>query len=145
MTDQSRIEAYIDLLEGLTAGNVQLVRDYCRVDVRFRDPFNEAHDVDAFVAILAKMFAKLDDIEFRVTDRAYSSDGVFLRWVFAFRAGAGSARHTIEGVSVVKFDGQGLVIEHVDYWDAASQVYEGIPVLGPVLRAIRRRLGRAGS
>jgi steroid delta-isomerase len=143
MTDRSHIDAYIDLLEGLTASNVGALRDHCRTDVHFRDPFNDIHGVDAFVEILTKMFADLREIEFSVSDRAYSSDSVFLRWDFAFRSGAGSTRRSIEGVSVINFDDQGLVTEHVDYWDAVSQIYEGLPVIGLVLRAIRRRLGRS--
>lgn len=140
MTDRSHIDAYIDLLEGLTASNVDALRDRCRADIHFRDPFNDIHGVDAFVEVLAKMFVDLHGIEFRVTDRAYSSDGVFLRWTFGFRSGARSAYRTIEGMSVVKLDDKGLVTEHVDYWDAASQIYESVPLLGLALRAIRRRL-----
>jgi hypothetical protein len=33
------------------------------------------------------------------------------------------------------------VVEHIDYWDAAEQIYERLPVLGNVLRPIRERLG----
>jgi steroid delta-isomerase len=145
MTDRSHVDAYIDLLEGLTASNVDTLRGRCRADVHFRDPFNDICGVDVFVEILIKMFADLREIEFSVTDRAYSSDGVFLRWDLAFRSGAGSTRRRIEGMSVITFDDQGLVTEHVDYWDAASQVYEALPVIGVVLRAIRRRLGRNAS
>ena len=42
----------------------------------------------------------------------------------------------------------GRVAEHVDYWDPAAQLYERVPVLGWLMRRIRRRLavpaGRAG-
>jgi len=35
----------------------------------------------------------------------------------------------------------GKVVEHIDYWDAAEQVYERLPLLGPILRRVRQRLG----
>jgi hypothetical protein len=46
----------------------------------------------------------------------------------------------IEGVSEVRFDAAELVVEHVDYWDPAAAVYERLPLLGGVLRGLRRRL-----
>jgi hypothetical protein len=40
----------------------------------------------------------------------------------------------------VHFDQSGKVAAHLDHWDAASQLYEHVPLLGGVLRIIRRRL-----
>jgi hypothetical protein len=33
-----------------------------------------------------------------------------------------------------------LIVLHRDFWDAAQQVYEKIPLLGSVVRMIRRKL-----
>jgi hypothetical protein len=35
------------------------------------------------------------------------------------------------------------VSEHRDYWDAAEELYEQIPVLGAVMRWLKRRANRA--
>jgi hypothetical protein len=34
---------------------------------------------------------------------------------------------------------------HLDHWDAAAQVYEQIPLLGSVLRVLRRKLSLPGT
>jgi hypothetical protein len=36
-----------------------------------------------------------------------------------------------------------LIAIHRDYWDAAQELYEKIPVLGAVLRGLRRKLSIA--
>ena len=35
---------------------------------------------------------------------------------------------------------EGRVLEHLDYWDATLAL-EGIPVLGRIVKSVRRRLG----
>jgi hypothetical protein len=45
----------------------------------------------------------------------------------------------------VQFDPDGRVAEHIDYWDPAGQVYETIPILGLLMRALRRRLAATPS
>jgi hypothetical protein len=32
------------------------------------------------------------------------------------------------------------VVDHRDYWDAAEELYETLPLLGTLLRALRSRL-----
>jgi steroid delta-isomerase len=38
------------------------------------------------------------------------------------------------------FAPDGRVREHVDYWDPVEGLYDSLPVLGPALRLVRRRL-----
>jgi hypothetical protein len=40
----------------------------------------------------------------------------------------------------VRFDPEGLVTLHQDYWDAGAGLYEHMPVLGRLIGAIRARL-----
>ena len=43
-------------------------------------------------------------------------------------------------MSEVIFNEQGMVIEHIDYWDSGEQFYEKIPIIGGLLRIIKNRL-----
>jgi hypothetical protein len=40
----------------------------------------------------------------------------------------------------LEFNAQGLVALHRDYWDAAEELYEQLPLLGTVLRGVKKRL-----
>ena len=42
--------------------------------------------------------------------------------------------------SHLRFAADGRIAYHRDYWDAAEEVYEKVPLLGGLLRRIKRRL-----
>jgi hypothetical protein len=45
----------------------------------------------------------------------------------------------VRGASHVVFNESGLVTMHRDYWDAAEELYEKLPVLGGVMRWLKKR------
>ena len=47
----------------------------------------------------------------------------------------------IQGASRLQFAADGRVASHRDYWDSGRELYEHLPLLGVLLRALRRRLG----
>ena len=46
---------------------------------------------------------------------------------------------TVRGASHLVLDPQGLIVLHRDYWDAAEELYEKLPVVGALMRWLRRR------
>ena len=46
----------------------------------------------------------------------------------------------VEGLTEVKFGEDGRVSLHIEHWDAARQLYEHFPLIGPLLRHLRRRI-----
>jgi steroid delta-isomerase len=118
----------------------ELARFYVE-DAYFRDPFNEVRRRADIEAIFARMFDSLDAPRFTVTGRFVQGEEAVLLWEFEFavRAWRPRERHLIGGVSHLRFTPDGRVAAHRDYWDAA-ELYETLPVLGAVLRAIKRRM-----
>ena len=134
---RAALDAYAAFYETLTPESLDRLEDLCAPDVRFRDPFNDVTGVAALRAILQGMFRDVAEPRFEVTDRAVSGRTCYLRWTFTY----GSARtRRIDGVSEVHFDESGKVIAHLDHWDAAGQIYEHVPVLGGLIRLVKRRL-----
>jgi len=48
----------------------------------------------------------------------------------------------VRGASHLRFDAAGKVVLHRDYWDAAEELYAKLPVLGGLMRYLKR-MGRA--
>jgi hypothetical protein len=86
------------------------------------------------------MYQRLEEPRFEVLAQALDGEVGLLHWRFQFRLRGAARGRCIEGMSRVAFDAQGLVTEHVDHWDPAEQVYAGLPLLGALLRWLRRRL-----
>ena len=106
-------ESYRAYLEALTPQSLEQLADYVAADVRFTDPFNDVRGADAMRRVLSHMFDTVGPVAFRVSHM---------------------------GMSTIRFNADGLVSEHADYWDGASALYEKLPVIGTMLAWIRRRL-----
>jgi hypothetical protein len=46
----------------------------------------------------------------------------------------------MRGVSHLKFDADGKVNFHRDYWDTAEELYMKVPLIGSLMRSLRRVL-----
>jgi hypothetical protein len=133
------LERYARFWEELSAARLPALADLLARDVRFKDPFNDVRGVAATMAVMRAMFDH-GSPSFAISERALGAAGTgFLRWRCTIARARGPAI-VLEGVSEIRFDAAGLVIEHVDHWDAAEQVYEHVPVLGALLRMVKRRL-----
>jgi len=75
---------------------------------------------------------------FRITERWEHERGAALVWDFTFESG-GSTR-TVRGASHLRLAPDGRIAYHRDYWDVAEELYEKVPLLGTLMRAIKRRL-----
>jgi steroid Delta-isomerase len=141
MTDiAAKAAAYAAYFERVAPDNLDELRELCAADVRFRDPFNDVRGQDQIVRIFSKMFEDVAEPTFEVVDNAVSGSNSYLRWVFRFKNKKNGKTFSIEGMTEVHFDQVGLVTAHLDHWDAASQLYEHVPLLGGVLRLVRKRL-----
>lgn len=90
-------------------------------------------------AVFHHMFATLDEPRFEVIEGMIEGDQCFLVWNFHFRRRGRRAVGSIHGASHLRSTTEGRVTLHRDYWDAAQQVYEVVPVLGAVMGWLRRR------
>ncbi|OIQ85180.1 snoaL-like domain protein [mine drainage metagenome] len=134
----------IEFFESLCPASLPRIGQIYRADASFKDPFNEVTGVDAITAIFRHMFETTEDPRFTVLDVIDDAGQCFLTWNFHFRSiGLRRRDWMIHGASRIEFDSDGLVRRHRDYWDAAEEFYEALPLLGAVLRTIKRQLRAA--
>ena len=109
-------------------------------DALFKDPFNEVRGIAPISAIFRHMYQQVDAPRFTVLTRVLQGDDAFLTWEFAFRMRRFSAaEQVIRGATHVQFNANGLVCLHRDYWDAAEELYEKLPILGGLMRWLKKR------
>ena len=138
----ARVARLVALFEALAPADLARLDRFYAADVRFKDPFNEVHGVDAVQRIFAHMFATLDEPRFVVHDVVVQGDHCFLTWEFLFRLRRfGRRPQVVRGGSHLRFDAQGRVFWHRDYWDAAEELYEKLPLVGALMRWLKRQAG----
>jgi hypothetical protein len=135
------LDAVVQWFEQLTPATVQHVSRYYAADARFKDPFNDVRGVPAIEAIFVHMFEALIDPRFVVTGRVAQGAQCFLTWEFrfGFRNFHQGREQVILGASHLVFDAAGKVQLHRDYWDAAEELYEKLPLVGGLMRWLKRR------
>lgn len=134
----AQIEAYFQALRRESVGDIGC---YYTEDARFKDPFNEVEGLAAIAGIYRHMFDKLDAPRFVIIGRWERAGGVMLAWDFHFcmKLFKPGRQQVIHGVSQLELAADGRIRLHRDYWDAAEELYEKLPVLGALMRFLKRR------
>jgi steroid delta-isomerase len=52
----------------------------------------------------------------------------------------GDERQCIRGATLLRLGADGRISDHRDYWDAAEELYEKLPLIGALMRWLRRRI-----
>jgi ketosteroid isomerase-like protein len=83
-----------------------------------------------------------EDTRIEFHDAARSGDDFYFRWTMTirFKSLAGGRPVESAGMTHVRFSEQGKVLLHKDFWDPAAGLYEHVPVLGSLIRMVRRRI-----
>jgi hypothetical protein len=127
--------------ETLTPDSVAQLHAHYHPQATFKDPFNEVQGLPDIARIFRHMYVALDQPHFLITAQLVDGTQAFLSWEFRFRFKRFDTTtwQTVRGASHVVFNPQGLVTLHRDYWDAAEELYEKLPVLGSVMRWLKKR------
>ena len=139
----ARVARVVQLFEGLVPDDLGPQGRLAQVydpQAHFKDPFNEVQGLAAIRAIFEHMFRSLQSPRFVVIDIVAQGDDAFLTWDFHCRTrGRGATELRIHGASHLRFSADGRVQVHRDYWDAAEELYEQLPLIGALMRWLKRR------
>ena len=142
-TPHSPVEPLVHFFETLSPAGVARMDEFYAPDTWFKDPFNEVQGLAQVQQIFSHMYVALDRPRFVVTAQVVDGSQCFLTWNFEFyfRRRGPQQLQTIRGASHISFNEAGLVARHRDYWDAAEELYEKLPLLGSLMRWLKKRAG----
>jgi steroid delta-isomerase len=127
-----RIVKWYENLSPITLSSIDTIYDD---EVFFKDPFNEIVGIENLKSVFEKMFEQLPMAKFYILDVVEEEDVAFMNWQMSFKAFGKD--QIIHGVSHLKFFGNKLNY-HRDYWDSSEELFEKIPVVGPVFNLTRK-------
>lgn len=135
------VRRLIDFFEHITPDTVKNLNQHYAADASFKDPFNEVNNLPAIEHIFSEMFEKVNKPRFVVHTAFEQGEHVFLGWHFLFEMKHYKAGQVqcCRGSCHLRLNESGLVLSHRDYWDAAEELYEKIPILGALMRWIKKQ------
>ena len=137
------IAHFIETYSQLTKDNLAGLEKVYHKDVVFEDP---AHCINGWYELhryFKNLYSTINSCEFVVHSWLADESQAFVQWTMTFShpdLEKGRSR-IVEGCSRLEFKEE-QVIYHRDYFDLGEMIYEGVPLLGKVIRHIKTRLGQ---
>ena len=138
-------EKFTALYADLSEKNVQArVRKTYAPDAWFNDTVATEVGIDAIEKYLLKTARGSEMIKGTTRDVAVSGSDCYVRWTLEVRTKnlAGGKPIVTEGVSQLRFDEQGRIVLHQDFWNPAAGIYQHLPLLGPAIRYVNSLIGK---
>lgn len=86
----------------------------------------------------------MESFEVTIDDVARSGEDHYFRWTMIFSApklAKGEPIHSV-GMSQVRFNAEGKVVFHQDFWDSGRNIFGQAPVTGGLIQFIRNRIAK---
>lgn len=111
-------------------------------DAFLNDTLKTLHGSPAIRDYFIKTAQGLNGMTVVFDDVAVSGQNYYFRWTMDTQMKHLAKGQTIRtiGITMVRFDPQGRVLLHQDFWDSAQGVWDHVPVLGSVIRWIQSSL-----
>lgn len=139
----NQLAQLLDWYATLTPATIGRAAQFYADDVHFRDPFNDARGVAAVETIMRHMFASSERPRFLIGECIAQGEQAFVTWRFVFELRG--QEYQVHGGTHFRFNAAGKVTLHRDYWDAAEELLQKLPLVGAPLRWLRRRFSATGS
>ena len=138
----AQVAHIVQFFETLTPQSVANLGQIYDPQARFTDPFNAVVGLAAISHIFEHMFVSLLQPRFVVTQQVLQGSQFFLTWEFrfCFKGYKAGQEQVILGATHLVLSHTGLITVHRDYWDAAQELYEKLPVLGSLMRWLKKRV-----
>ncbi len=134
---------FIELYSQLNKTNLDRLYSIYAKDIIFNDPAHHIEGIDALFAYFENLYTNIIQCDFEIHQKVREGDSAFINWTLTMRhpkVAKGEVRK-ISGCSYLVFKA-GQVCYHKDYFDLGALIYEGLPLIGILIKAIKKRLGK---
>ncbi|CAN5841131.1 hypothetical protein BH11MYX2_BH11MYX2_41360 [soil metagenome] len=135
------LRRFRELYDQFSPQQIARVEEIYAPTFAFRDPFHTiSADYVKLRAYFTRVLTALDYSKFITEDEAVGADGAYVRWRWEWKRKPHHPIRSVPGVTHLRFAADERILEHHDLFDAAEGFYETLPVVGGILRSIKRRL-----
>ncbi|MFB2121468.1 nuclear transport factor 2 family protein [Parapedobacter sp. 2B3] len=107
-------------------------------NVLFIDPIHRISGIENLKSYFKKLDSNLIEGSFRFIDESIRDNTAYLQWEMNLRLKRPRKNVKASGISVLTVEQK--ITRHRDYFDAGELFYENIPVLGSIIRSIKKKM-----
>ncbi|MFT7088340.1 MAG: limonene-1,2-epoxide hydrolase [Glaciecola sp.] len=112
------------------------------LDVLFIDPISQHRGLAAIEIYFAKLLENIKDCHFVIHSQQTCDNGqCIVNWTMKFKTAKMKQGKpiTVDGITMLKLENDKITFQR-DYYDLGQMVYENIPLLGIIIKKIRRSM-----
>ena len=136
------LERFISVYKQLDKNNLTTLGDIYSSDIYFCDPAHQISGLEALITYFSELYQNVENVTFTFGDLILDDQQATLTWQMGVRHPRlnKGQDYSVEGISLLRLNSEGLVCYHRDYFDLGALLYERIPLLGSVIIRIKERL-----
>lgn len=130
-----------DLFTGYTYENIQQKLPKVYADkIYFRDAFKQYNTSNELCSYMLQGVQAVAGVKFVFNHTMRSKDEFFIEWTMSIQFKGKEDFESSIGMSRFRFNSEGQVIFHQDYWDPTTLIYEKIPIAKQLIHFVQKRL-----
>ncbi len=141
--EEAAIQRVIDLWKSYTVENLEAhFEEVYATNFYFRDAFHTMSDRNELKAYLLESARNVRECTFEFQDVGRHEGNYYFRWIMKVSLKRDPEGHVTQslGMSHMRFNADGKVIFHQDYWDPTDVVYRHIPVANWLIKKVKDRM-----
>ena len=106
--------------------------------IYFRDAFKQFNSSEELLPYMLKGVNSVNKANFEFNKILIVEGELFIEWTMSIQfKGKKDSEHSI-GMSRFRFNSEGKIIFHQDYWDPTTIIYEKIPIARQLIRLVQK-------
>lgn len=120
----------------------KIIRETYAEKFYFNDTFKVINDIDTLIPYMMETAQKVKSTTVKILDTAHSGSDYYIRWamVMEFDVKRKDIYSRSTGMTQLRFNSDGQIIFHQDFWDSTEGFYQHLPYIGYFIRKIRSKL-----
>jgi ketosteroid isomerase-like protein len=138
-----QLEHFKELYRTMSADNLDGLGEVYAKDICFVDPAHEINGLEQLHRYFQALYQNISTINFDFNHVQYVGDEAFVLWSMTYSHPRLNRNKpvTVPGATHLRMEPGGKIVYHRDYFDLGAMLYEQLPVLGKIIKTIRRKLG----
>jgi hypothetical protein len=134
---------FTDAYQQLSVENLACLKSVYHPDVEFQDPLHELSGFASLAGYFDDLYENVSSCRFVINQVMYKDNNAAIYWTMTYQHKKlnGGKSIEVQGHSLLKGQGN-KVIYHRDYLDVGQMLYEHIPVLGGIIRWLKKRISK---
>ena len=137
------LDNFVDIYQSLSTDNLANITKLYHQDISFQDPLHRINGLNNLVEYFDNLYQNVGECTFVINQILHERHQAAIYWTMTYshKHLKGGKAISVEGSSLI-MGTQDKVIYHRDYIDVGQMLYEHVPVLGGIIRWLKRRASK---